>query len=103
MSPDNLLLWFAVVLAAVEVTLTALAVVIAVVAIFGRRAVIDGARREARRAAESEVELRLQESNLRAMILQAVQKEGDILYNDIYFTSQNPKSEENKYDRDASG
>ena len=91
--PDSLLIWLAVVLAAVEVTLAVLAIVIAGFAIFGRRAIVESAKREARRSAESEVNERLRESNLREMILRAVQKEGNILYNDLQIADQNPKSE----------
>ena len=94
--PENLLIWLAVVLAAVQVTLAVLAIVVAVLAVFGRRAVVDSAKREARRAAEDEVKQRLRESNLRGMIVSAVEKEGNILYNDLQTTTGRPEGARSK-------
>ena len=86
--PENLLIWLAAVLAAVELTLAALAIGIALVAIIGRRAVLAVARQEARRAAELEARTRLDDSNLREMIVRAVRDEGDKLFRDIQMTSE---------------
>lgn len=86
--PDDLLLWLAVVLAAVELTLAALAIGVALIAVVGRRAVLAVARQEARRAAEEEARARLADYNLRDMVVRAVQAEGDKLFRDMQMAGQ---------------